>query len=1006
MNPLQGIPATVSNNNSNNNNNNVNIQASPSPSPSVSMIDTSSTQLSSSSSTFFTNIDLTITTDLYHYPWQRISKSRLRNVGPEAFPVWYRLEQYITQRQLSEHALDETFFNLLASNVKGSVAENALKNLIHRLRDTDDVNQALEREINRLKSIREEEDVDTEEYLLDGISGIDGEKPEKDGDDDDNDEDDKEDKKDEEESGKQRQKVHPAGRIISQHMSRMALPDYCVAIPKVVVTPTKMYVLEPMVETSNRVVRSFSQHADRLLRVQFLDESFFGIRGEAKTHDMIFRRLFSMLLRGIVVGGRHYEFLAFSSSQLREYGCWFIAPKSGEDGINANKVREWMGDFSEYKIIGKLAARMGQCFSSTRMTIELAPDQLTCIDDVKSSDDKYMFSDGVGRMSVAVARAVEEKMGLKELPSAIQFRLGGCKGVLTLHPPLSPASPHIEYRESQRKFNSDHRALEVIRTANYTAGALNRQIIVLLTCLGVDGNIILNRMREMMDRINRAMNDRETAIRYLQQSGDEYEVVERMVSMLRVGLLQTREIYLVNMLRVFRAYQLRELKRKANIPIEQSVMLLGVMDEFGVLEPDEIFLQYDHPGYEQPYVPTGRCAVTRNPCFHPGDIRLLKAVDKPELRHLKNVIVFSQKGYRDVPSQCSGGDLDGDEFTCIWDEKLLPESDADPMDYSAPQSPMQSNISINDIKRFFINYILHDNLGMIAHAHLAQADQLTGGAKHGICIRLAQLHSTAVDFPKTGRPAEFERGLRPRAYPHFMEKSDRGMYHSDTVLGKIYDAVTLEEFKPDNKVQLDKRMLVDGYEIFIDSARALKREYDRAIDGIMKQFGIATEWEVISGWVVRFHDAFQRRDYHLRQQVMELVHGVEKRFRHHFMREFLEAIENEEPTASTSTPPPPSNKVLRLDDLMANPPAVSPAVRRSNKKKIKWPPEIQEAIQQKASAWYYITYEPSERALAEEFSDRFSFPWLVHEHLCAIVQEQQRVIDDEELARTLAQLRH
>jgi hypothetical protein len=632
MNPLQGIPVTVSNNPTT-------TTTSSLPSPSSSMVD--DTSYKPLSSAFFTQIDLTITSDLYHYPWQRISQSKLRDAGPEAFPVWYRLEQYITQRQLSEHALDETFFNLLADNITNGVAENALKNLIYRLRDTDDVNQALKDEINRLKSSYEEEDADAE-YLSNGS-----------------------DKEEGQQQQQQQRQTHHAGRIISQHMGRMALPDYCVAIPKVVVTPTKMYVLEPMVETSNRVVRSFSQHADRLLRVQFLDESFFGIRGEAKTHDTIFRRLYSMLLRGIIIGGRHYEFLAFSSSQLREYGCWFIAPKSGEDGINANQVREWMGDFSEYKIIGKLAARMGQCFSSTHMTIELKPDQLTCIKDVQTYDDKYTFSDGVGRMSMAVARAVEEKMGLKELPSAIQFRLGGCKGVLTLHPPLSPVSPHIEYRDSQRKFNSNHRALEVIRTATYTAGALNRQIIVLLTSLGVDGNIILNRMREMMDRINRAMNDRETAIRYLQQSGDEYAVVERMVSMLRVGLLQTREIYLVNMLRVFRAYQLRELKRKANIPIEQSVMLLGVMDEFGVLEPNEIFLQYDHPGYEQPYVPTGRCAVTRNPCFHPGDIRILKAVDKPELRHLKNVIVFSQKGDRDVPSQCSGGDLDGDEFTQV-----------------------------------------------------------------------------------------------------------------------------------------------------------------------------------------------------------------------------------------------------------------------------------------------------------------------------------------------------
>ena len=38
--------------------------------------------------------------------------------------------------------------------------------------------------------------------------------------------------------------------------------------------------------------------------------------------------------------------------------------------------------------------------------------------------------------------------------------------------------------------------------------------------------------------------------------------------------------------------------------------------------------------------------VSRNPCVHPGDVRLLKGVDKPELRYLFNVVVFSSKGYR------------------------------------------------------------------------------------------------------------------------------------------------------------------------------------------------------------------------------------------------------------------------------------------------------------------------------------------------------------------------
>lgn len=35
---------------------------------------------------------------------------------------------------------------------------------------------------------------------------------------------------------------------------------------------------------------------------------------------------------------------------------------------------------------------------------------------------------------------------------------------------------------------------------------------------------------------------------------------------------------------------------------------------------------------------------------HPGDVRLVTAVDCPKLHHLYNVVVFSTRGQRDLPS--------------------------------------------------------------------------------------------------------------------------------------------------------------------------------------------------------------------------------------------------------------------------------------------------------------------------------------------------------------------
>lgn len=48
----------------------------------------------------------------------------------------------------------------------------------------------------------------------------------------------------------------------------------------------------------------------------------------------------------------------------------------------------------------------------------------------------------------------------------------------------------------------------------------------------------------------------------------------------------------------------------------------------------------------------------------------------------------------------------------------------------------------------------NDNLGMIANAHLVRADLSADGARCWECLQLAALHSKAVDFPKSGVPAE------------------------------------------------------------------------------------------------------------------------------------------------------------------------------------------------------------------------------------------------------------
>ena len=67
--------------------------------------------------------------------------------------------------------------------------------------------------------------------------------------------------------------------------------------------------------------------------------------------------------------------------------------------MDASKVREWMGDFSEIKCVGKYAARLGQSLSCSVETF--TTDNFTIIPDIKVKNQltqvEYCFTDGIGK---------------------------------------------------------------------------------------------------------------------------------------------------------------------------------------------------------------------------------------------------------------------------------------------------------------------------------------------------------------------------------------------------------------------------------------------------------------------------------------------------------------------------------------------------------------------------------------------------------------------------------
>lgn len=110
-------------------------------------------------------------------------------------------------------------------------------------------------------------------------------------------------------------------------------------------------------------------------------------------------------------------------------------------------------------------------------------------------------------------------------------------------------------------------------------------------------------------------------------------------------------------------------------------------------------------------------------------------------------------GRRDLPSQLSGGDLDGDRYYVIWDELAMPKQTFTPADYPR-KLPLDIGRAVtrSDMTDFFLNYMESDQLGRIAVGHRVLADQKSEGTLDEDCVTLAELHSDAVDFSKTGIP--------------------------------------------------------------------------------------------------------------------------------------------------------------------------------------------------------------------------------------------------------------
>ncbi|GER25251.1 RNA-dependent RNA polymerase 6 [Striga asiatica] len=295
-------------------------------------------------------------------------------------------------------------------------------------------------------------------------------------------------------------------------------------------------------------------------------------------------------------------------------------------------------------------------------------------------------------------------------------KYAGYKGVVARWPNLEGRA-RLYLRPSMKKFESAHTTLEICSWTRFQPGFLNRQIVTLLSALEVKDNVFWEMQEKMVSGLDRILEDTDTAYDVL--SGSCSDQGNTAAIMLSAGFRPQTEPHLRGMLTSIRTAQLGDLREKARIFVPSGRWLMGCLDESRVLEHGQCFVQVSTPclencfvghgpefsGYDRKMqVVRGLVAIAKNPCLHPGDVRILEAVDAPELHHLYDCLVFPQKGERPHPNEASGSDLDGDLYFVTWDQNLIPPSKRSwtPMEYA----PGEEKKLPRDVKHSVKSYAL------------------------------------------------------------------------------------------------------------------------------------------------------------------------------------------------------------------------------------------------------------------------------------------------------------
>ena len=142
----------------------------------------------------------------------------------------------------------------------------------------------------------------------------------------------------------------------------------------------------------------------------------------------------------------------------------------------------------------------------------------------------------------------------------------------------------LQFRNSMKKFESNHAKLDILNIAEYIPCYLNRQIILILSSLGIADSVFSYFQDLMLKNLTGMLIDTKLAVEAI--SNYFHGVFSYVKSPSRFNYLH--EPFFRDLLKTIYRKQLQDLIYKSRIKIENGRILMGTLDETATLKENEV----------------------------------------------------------------------------------------------------------------------------------------------------------------------------------------------------------------------------------------------------------------------------------------------------------------------------------------------------------------------------------------------------------------------------------